>query len=81
LLRSDQDEVKFVIANKEDWEFAKGIIDEYELESRTKAILISPAWNAMDLKLVADWIASSGKKVRMQLQLHKYIWGPEARGV
>lgn len=81
LLRSDKDEVKFVIANRDDWAFAKRIIEEYELESRTRAILISPAWNVVDLKTVADWVASSEKRVRMQLQLHKYIWGPETRGV
>jgi 7-carboxy-7-deazaguanine synthase len=52
-----------------------------ELEKRCKAILISPAWGALDLQDLAGWIATSGLDVRMQLQLHKYIWGPEARGV
>ena len=80
-LRADRDEVKFVIVNRADWEYAAAIIDRYELERRAKAILISPAWNEIDLKDLADWIAGSGLRVRMQLQLHKYIWGPDVRGV
>ncbi len=80
-LRADQDEVKFVIVNFEDWTYALEIIKRYDLNKRAKAILISPAWDALDLKDVADWVSASGLDLRMQLQLHKYIWGPEARGV
>jgi 7-carboxy-7-deazaguanine synthase len=80
-LRADKDEVKFVIVNYEDWTWALEIINRYELDKRTKAILISPAWESVDLKEMANWVSSSGLNVRMQLQLHKYIWGPEARGV
>lgn len=80
-LRADRDEVKFVIATRADWDYARDIIERNELENRTKAILISPAWAQIDLRDLADWIAGSGMKVRMQLQLHKYVWGPEARGV
>lgn len=80
-LRPEKDEVKFVIADYEDWRYAQRIIEQYELEKRTSAILISPVWGAMELKDVADWVSASGHRVRMQLQLHKYIWGPEARGV
>jgi 7-carboxy-7-deazaguanine synthase len=81
-LRADCDEVKFVVAGREDWEFARKVIEEYQLESRALAILISPAWGATDLKEMADLVAASGlKNARMQLQLHKYIWGPEVHGV
>ena len=80
-LRADKDEVKFVIADEEDWIYAKNLIKEQALESRTKAVLISPAWGQVDLQQLADWIASSGLNVRMQLQLHKYIWGPDVKGV
>jgi 7-carboxy-7-deazaguanine synthase len=80
-LRSDLDEVKFVIADRSDWDFARKIIAEYDLESSARAVLISPAWGLIDLKALASWIAESGLKVRMQLQLHKYIWGPEVQGV
>ena len=80
-LRAEVDEVKFVIADRSDWDFALKIIEQYELERRAKAVLMSPAWDKVDLKEFADWTMASGKRVRMQLQLHKYIWGPEARGV
>ncbi|MDQ3666335.1 MAG: radical SAM protein [Acidobacteriota bacterium] len=81
VLRADKDEVKFVIANRSDWDFARDIIERFDLEKRARAVLISPIWNGADLREVAGWITSSGLNVRMQLQLHKYIWGPEARGV
>jgi 7-carboxy-7-deazaguanine synthase len=80
-LRAERDEVKFVVGNREDWEFARGVIEKYELEKRARAILISPVWGATDLKELAELVASSGLDVRMQLQLHKYIWGPEVHGV
>jgi 7-carboxy-7-deazaguanine synthase len=80
-LRPEQDEVKFVIADEGDWNYAKQVIKEHDLEARATAILISPVWDGVNLQELADWIAGSGLNVRMQLQLHKYIWGPEARGV
>ena len=80
-LRPDLDEVKFVIVDRNDWEFAKKIIAEYDLEKSSKAVLISPAWGLIDLTALASWIADSGLNVRMQLQLHKYIWGPDVQGV
>jgi 7-carboxy-7-deazaguanine synthase len=80
-LRADKDEVKFVIAGEGDWIYAKRVIRENDLEARTKAILISPAWDQVDLQQLADWVAASGMKIRMQLQLHKYIWGPDVKGV
>ena len=81
VLRSDKDEVKFVIADRGDWDFAREITERFQLGKRAKAVLISPVWGEVDLKELADWIASSGLNVRMQLQMHKFIWGPEARGV
>jgi 7-carboxy-7-deazaguanine synthase len=80
-LRADRDEVKFVIAGREDWDYAVDVINRYALERRTKAILISPAWGQVELKELAEWVAGSGLNVRMQLQLHKYIWGPDVHGV
>jgi len=81
-LRADRDEVKFVLKDRADWEFARRVIEEYELEERALAILISPVWGEADLKELAELVSRSGlKKVRMQLQLHKYIWGPEVHGV
>jgi 7-carboxy-7-deazaguanine synthase len=80
-LRPDRDEVKFVVVERADWEFACEVIGKYKLEQRAKAVLISPAWGLMDLKELADLIAVSGLNVRMQLQMHKYIWGPDVHGV
>ncbi len=80
-LRPDRDEVKFVVVDQSDWEFAKEIINRFQLQERTRAILISPAWGEVDLRELADWIAGSGLNIRLQLQLHKYIWGPEVHGV
>ncbi len=81
-LRADRDEVKFVVKDRADWEFARRVVEEYGLEGRAHAILISPVWGETDLKELADLVSRSGlKNVRMQLQLHKYIWGPEVRGV
>ena len=50
------------------------------IETRAHAILISPVWG-IDLPQLAAWVAESGLNVRMQLQLHKYIWGPDVHGV
>jgi 7-carboxy-7-deazaguanine synthase len=80
-IRVDHDEIKFVIANRDDWEYAQQVINKHELQTRAKAVLISPVWGQIDLQELAEWISSSGLNVRMQLQLHKYIWGPEVRGV
>ena len=80
-LRAHQDEVKFVIAERADLEFARDIIARYDLERRAKAILLSPVWDKIDLREMAEWISASGLDVRMQMQMHKLIWGAEARGV
>ncbi len=81
-LRADKDEVKFVVADRADWDFARKVVEEYNLESRALAVLVSPVWGVTDLKEMAELVAASGlKNARMQLQLHKYIWGPEVHGV
>jgi 7-carboxy-7-deazaguanine synthase len=76
-----RDEVKFVVGDEGDWNYAKRVIEEYNLETRARAVLISPVWDRINLQELADWIAGSGLNVRMQLQLHKYIWGPDVKGV
>jgi 7-carboxy-7-deazaguanine synthase len=80
-LRPEVDEVKFVVADRSDWDFARKVVQDYGLESRAKSILISPAWDQIDLQDLANWIADSRLNLRMQLQMHKYIWGADARGV
>ncbi len=80
-LRKDKDEVKFVVADLNDWEFAREIIAKYELEIKAKAVLISPVYGVENLQEIAETVAKSGLKVRLNLQLHKYIWGADVHGV
>ena len=80
-LQADKDGVKFVIADIGDWEFAKEMIEKHDLINRTKEVLISPVHGIENLDKIAETISTSGLKVRMNLQLHKYIWGANTRGV
>jgi 7-carboxy-7-deazaguanine synthase len=80
-LRPDRDEVKFVVADLNDWEFARRTIDEHRLATRAKEVLISPVHGIENLATLAEVVSRSGLPVRFNLQLHKYIWGSEARGV
>jgi 7-carboxy-7-deazaguanine synthase len=80
-LRKDKDEVKFVIADLADWEFAKDVIAKCDLVHRAKEILISPVYGIENLQVVAEHVARSGLPVRFNLQIHKYIWGADVRGV
>ena len=80
-LKKENDEVKFVIADLEDWEFTLQIIKKYDLQNRSKEILISPVFDSPHLKEIAEIVAGSGLKVRLNLQLHKYIWGADVHGV
>jgi len=80
-LRPEMDEVKFVIMDMADWEFSKQIIRECDLIARTKDVLISPVHDMENLAAMAEAIAKSKLKVRLNLQLHKYIWGADVHGV
>ncbi len=80
-LRPEFDEVKFVVADMADWDFAKETVEKYDLANRTKEILISPVHGIHDLAAIAEAVSICGLKVRLNLQLHKYIWGADARGV
>ncbi len=75
-----RDEIKFVIRNEGalDHEF---ILEKFRLDDREPGALFSPVWGEVDLKDLAAWILESGARGRMQLQLHKYIWGPDVKGV
>ncbi len=73
------DEIKFVIADRADYEWSKTIIDERKLQRWT--ILMSPVWGEMDMKSLAEWMLADRLPARFQTQLHKHIWGAEARGV
>jgi 7-carboxy-7-deazaguanine synthase len=76
----DRDEIKFVIASARDFEWAAGTIRELDLVRRF-TVLMSPVASCIREVELAEWLLTSGLHVRMQLQLHKYIWGPETRGV
>lgn len=80
-LRREKDEVKFVVADLNDWNFACEIIEKYNLQNRAKEILISPVYGTANLPEIAEKVAQSGLRVRLNLQLHKFIWGENARGV
>lgn len=79
-LRADKDEVKFVVADMADWEFAREVIEKHGLVGRCREVLISPV-HGIDMRPLAEAVAKSGLKVRFNLQLHKYIWGADVRGV
>ena len=76
-----RDEVKFVIDDKDDFDWAVEVAERYRLPGRLP-VLISPVFGApLTPAEVAAWIIESGLPLRLNLQLHKYIWGPEARGI
>jgi 7-carboxy-7-deazaguanine synthase len=75
-----RDEVKFVVSDQDDFTWALGVATRYRLTDRLP-VLISPVFGALSLPEVAAWIVKSGHPLRLNLQIHKYIWGPEARGV
>jgi 7-carboxy-7-deazaguanine synthase len=75
-----RDEVKFIISDQDDFNWALEVTTIYRLTDRLP-VLISPAFGALSLSEVAAWIVKSGRPLRLNLQLHKYIWGPEVRGV
>jgi 7-carboxy-7-deazaguanine synthase len=76
-----QDEVKFVVKDRADYEFARDIIARHELASRAAAIHLSPVHGILDPKTLSEWVLADKLPVRVQLQLHKYIWSPDTRGV
>lgn len=75
------DEVKFVIADRADYEYACDVIARYDLAGRTGAVLLSPVHGALEPKRLAEWMLADRTPARLQLQLHKFIWSPDTRGV
>jgi 7-carboxy-7-deazaguanine synthase len=87
------DEVKFVLAGRQDYEFARAFTREHRLEQRAGAVLFSPAFRKdaagardashclLDPQQLAEWIVADGLNVRLGLQIHKFIWAPETKGV
>ena len=78
---SMQDEVKFVIGGRDDYEWSRDVIFRYDLCSRCRAVAFSPVFQAIDPRSLAEWILKDRLNVRLQLQIHKYLWPPSQRGV
>jgi 7-carboxy-7-deazaguanine synthase len=76
-----RDEVKFVVGDRSDYEYAREITRRHDLPSRTAAVLFSPVHGVLAPAELAAWILEDRLPVRLQLQSHKYIWGPDVRGV
>ncbi len=74
-------EVKFVIAGRADYEYARDVIATHRLETRAGAILLSPVHGAQPADELARWMLADRLPARLQIQAHKYIWPPETRGV
>jgi 7-carboxy-7-deazaguanine synthase len=74
-----QDEIKFVIAGRADYEWARELVAERKLDRWT--VLFSPVWGQQDLKSLAEWMLADRVPARLQTQLHKHIWGADVTGV
>lgn len=75
------DELKFVIGSREDYEWAKAMISEHRLTARPYELLFSTVHGKLSAQQLAEWIIADRLGVRFQLQQHKYVWKPDARGV
>jgi len=75
------DEVKFVLGSREDYEWARGQIREHTLDRRVRAVLLSPVFGHIDPKDIVAWMIEDHLPARFQLQMHKFIWEPNQKGV
>jgi 7-carboxy-7-deazaguanine synthase len=76
-----RDEVKFVMGSREDYEWSRDKVQQYDLSSRCRAVLFSPIFGRIDPRQIVEWILADKLDVRFQLQMHKFIWSPTQRGV
>ena len=75
------DQVKFVIKDRTDYEYARDIVSRERLSTRVAAILFSPVHGVLEPRILAEWMLADRVAARLQLQAHKYIWSPDTRGV
>lgn len=75
-----KDEAKFVLAHRKDYDWSREIIAKYELTTRC-SVLMSPVFGSLEPRQLAEWVLADRLPVRFQLQLHKWIWAPDMRGV
>lgn len=80
-LLTAQDEVKFVIKDRADYEYARDVVARHDLTGRCREVLFSPVHNVLESRDLAAWILADRLQVRLQLQVHKFIWGVDVRGV
>ena len=73
--------MKFVIQDRTDYNFARDVVRRFDLSRRVAAVLFSPVHGVLAPRDLAAWVLADRLPVRVQLQVHKYIWGAEARGV
>ena len=76
-----RDQVKFVIKDRQDYEYAREVVTREQLAGRVDAVLFSPVHGVLAARQLAEWILADRLPVRLQLQAHKFIWSPETRGV
>ena len=76
-----RDEVKVVLADRADYEWAKGVIESHQLADRVNAVLLSPVWGELDPRDLVRWVLEDDLPVRVQIQIHKVIWGADKQGV
>jgi 7-carboxy-7-deazaguanine synthase len=74
------DEVKFVVCSEDDFRWSAAVVRRHRLEERAH-VLFSPAWGRVEPRDLARWLLESGLDARLSLQIHKVVWGPDARGV
>lgn len=75
------DQLKFVLADRGDYEWARAFLEEHPVQDIVEAILFSPVFGQLEPRLLADWILEDGLPVRLGMQLHKFIWDPDTQGV
>lgn len=75
------DEVKFVVTDRADYEWARDVLRRHDLSARCAAVLLSPVHGVLDPAELSAWVLADHLPVRVQLQVHKYIWSPDTRGV
>ncbi|MGI8481372.1 MAG: radical SAM protein [Chthoniobacterales bacterium] len=78
---TSRDEVKFVVGSREDYEWSRGAVQNFNLANRCGAVLFSPIFGRIDPQQIVEWILADNLPVRFQLQMHKFIWTPTKRGV
>jgi 7-carboxy-7-deazaguanine synthase len=76
-----KDQIKFVIADENDYRYTRGFMFQHDLRSRVNEVILSPVFGQLHPRQLAEWILRDGLEVRLGLQIHKFIWDPDTHGV